>query len=174
MLVVVMCAMTSTAGWAAPTSSGNSADVLELTCTLTSDNTYHPGLQLAPRSIAVTGVRDYGPCVSTTAPGITAGSSSFATTAPLSCLNPGQSQGGTETITWNDNTTTTYAFSQTVADVAGQAVLTRIGTVTAGRFTGNAVLSILTLASLDLLGCLSTSGVTSQSGVGVLEFTSLS
>ncbi|MFI9010007.1 hypothetical protein ACIGNX_22520 [Actinosynnema sp. NPDC053489] len=112
----------------------------------------------------------YSPCVSSD-PTLTAATSGSTFTGPGSCLTlPGFSS-GTSVLTWNNGNTSTFAFNATTAIVGGNVVITRTGTITAGRFAGDTAIRVVTYPAPNPLGCLTT-GVTSRTGVVTLTITS--
>ncbi|MFI2104587.1 hypothetical protein ACH436_14925 [Isoptericola sp. NPDC019693] len=146
------------------------AEVLEATCTGTSTVHYTPGLRLAPRTVDVDGGRQYD-CLSAT---VSSGVSSFALDdVERGCLSAAPSA-HVETITWDDGSSSVLSGTVTVVNAAGTTVVTKTGTVTAGRFLGAAVLQVNTGPTISgLLDCLTTTGLTTITETTVLEITSL-
>jgi hypothetical protein len=60
-----------------------------------------------------------------------------------------------------------------VVTVAGQAVATRTGSITAGKFAGATAVSEVATPSINLLNCFGPPGITSASGYGTIAIVSL-
>jgi hypothetical protein len=150
------------------------AGLLDATCTGTQTATYSPGLLLTPQFVFITASTSYTPCASVSDPAITSahfGPSTFPTT--MSCLDLLSTRSGSTTITWNTGETTTFSYTVTRTNSAGQYVSTYLGTVTAGKFLGDTVSQTFAGVTPNLIGCLAPPGVTSESGAAVLEVTSI-
>lgn len=147
------------------------AGLLDVTCAGTQTATYSPGVLLTPQFVFVTASTSYTTCVSSN-PDITSahfGPATFPTT--LSCLDLLSTRSGSTTITWNTGETTTFSYTVTRTNTAGQYVSTYLGTVTAGKFLGDTVSQTFVGAALNLVGCLAAPGITSESGPALLEIT---
>lgn len=69
------------------------------------------------------------------------------------------------TITWDDSSTTDIEGTGTYTNGLGQSVYTTIGEAV----DGDTFLEVITETTLNLLAC-ATTGVTSQTGLGVVTF----
>jgi hypothetical protein len=78
------------------------------------------------------------------------------------------------TIVWNNSQSSTVTLtSATDVSVFGTEQVTLEGTVTSGEFTGAVVTLVDVYPVLNPLQCLTSQGVTSQSGMVTLEIVSL-
>lgn len=132
------------------------AGALDVTCLPTSSQTasFSPPLTLAPKPTTVTASTQYGPCTSTSVPGLTSGSRSATIPYPaLSCLDLLTSAPLTFTITWNTGQTSTISGSTTVTTAGAALIVTITGNVTAGLFTGDSVVQTITGPSTAVTLC---------------------
>jgi hypothetical protein len=144
----------------------------DVTCAGTATVTISPGLTYTPQTVHYTTNLIYSPCVSSD-PTLTASSSGSTVDFPgASCLMYPFAGSGSFTLSWNNGNTSTFAYNATTTIVAGQVVLTRTGTITAGEFQGDTAIRVVTYPALNPLDCLTT-GVTSQIGVVALSITSV-
>jgi hypothetical protein len=141
----------------------------DLTCTVSSVVTYSPGLRLTTSTQYVTFDVHYGGCTSTTGATVSTADISGSYSAAFSCLTTPQPGDVAFTIPWNDSTTTDVEGTAAYTNVGGQSVYTTVGSAVGGRFNGDTYVEAITEASLDLRTCLTT-GVTSQTGTGVVTF----
>ncbi|MFD9823564.1 hypothetical protein [Streptomyces violascens] len=151
-----------------PLTSTVHAAGVDAQCTGTQHITYSPGLRLLNQTVTTTGSTTYN-CTGQ----VTSGHTSFTATDSRSCLS---AVGGdfTTTITWNDESTSTITGTATVATVAGNTVVTRTGTVTAGRFQGAQVLEVATGPTIaSLTACIMAPGLTSTNEYLTLTITPL-
>ncbi|MFI1013141.1 hypothetical protein [Streptomyces sp. NPDC020965] len=134
--------------------------------------TFSPALTTVPQDVTVTTNNLFGPCTSTSVPGITSGTFSGSFHVPgRSCLTLAGSGSSTSTITWNTGQTSTLSlnYTTTIAGAVYTSVL--IGTVTSGLFAGDTVVSNQTGPATDVLTC--TLGLGTVSGlytVGTITF----
>lgn len=134
--------------------------------------TFSPALTTTPQDVTVTTNNLFGPCTSTTVPGITSGTFSGTFHVPgRSCLTLAGSGSSASTITWNTGQSSTLSlnYTTTIAGAVYTSVLT--GTVTGGLFAGDTVISNQTGPATDVLTC--TLGLGTVSGiytVGTLTF----
>jgi hypothetical protein len=171
LVAVAVLVAASTLGVTGPAHAG----VLDVTCTGNTSTTYNPPLDNTPTDTQLTVTSFFGPCVSTSVPGLTSGSYSVQFTIPsrscVTLLNTGAEE---YTITWNTGQTSTLSINRN-ATLAGPAfVVTHIGIVSSGLFAGDTVLRTATAPSIDLQLCLL--GLGTVSGIfaaDVLELTSL-
>ncbi|HEX4960379.1 MAG TPA: hypothetical protein VF173_06045 [Thermoanaerobaculia bacterium] len=113
-------------------------------------------------------------CTSTD-PAITSGSSVRGRVLPLSCLNLASLFSSTNiyTITWSNGQTSAADGAFTLTSAGGTMIVVAQGTITAGQFTGAAVVLTYTWPAPNPLACLNASGVTQLTGVTTLQITSL-
>lgn len=166
----VVVAVTVAAGLVAVAPAAQAADVELLSCVGTGANTFDPGVTLQLRPVTITSAANYGPCVSSGSPAITSGGYGVVVTGLLSCLAGSVSI--TVTITWNTGETTTVAANGVVVlRPANETVVVYQGTVTAGRFSGAAVVMTAAVVNTTPLQCLTPEGVTSSSGAAAIVIT---
>jgi len=155
-------------GVSASVSSARAAS--STTCTGNSAVSYSPGLTNTWQPVTWTEADTYSSCTSTDT-SLTAGGFSASFMAEASCsdgvsLIPPTSL----TISWNNSLSSTITLTTaTDALVAGTEQVTGVGTVTSGEFTGGAVTIVWLYPVLNPLQCLTSQGVTSQSGTVALE-----
>ncbi|MGW0606850.1 hypothetical protein [Streptomyces sp. NPDC002640] len=157
---------------AADSSAGSATKAQSTLATCLSSHTvnYSPGLLLTPQQVTISASTQYTACLGG---GVSSGSStSNPPPQSLSCLNLGEPASGTETITWNDGTTSTYSYNQTVVDAGAVSTVTRTGSISAGKFAGATAVRVITNPNLEVLDCLAPPGVTSKSGLGDLTILS--
>ncbi|MGB3443479.1 MAG: hypothetical protein WBA97_32485 [Actinophytocola sp.] len=143
---------------------------LDLVCAGTQHITFSPGLTLIPGLKSMTTNTIYAPCVSASAPLVTAGANASAFQAPASCVDLPDIGSGTRTLTWNTGQTSTYNFISTTTHVGGNTVLTRTGAVTAGLFAGDTAVEVIVGPTVNLLNCLAPPGITEKFDVVTLTF----
>jgi hypothetical protein len=134
-----------------------------------------PGADPDPQPVTVSVSTQYGPCTSTSVPGLTAGSRSATISYPSrSCRDLLDSGSGTFTITWNTGQQSTISGNTTASVVGAALVVTVTGNVTAGLFTGDSVISTVTGPATDITLCTAGLGTVSSIYSAVtLEITSL-
>lgn len=143
-----------------------------LSCVGSGANTYQPGVTAQPRVVSITSSANYGPCASTGSPAITSGGYAIVANGLVSCLGGGVSI--TVTITWNTGETTTVAaVGLVVLRPTNEVVVVYQGTVTAGRFTGAAVVMTAALLNTTPAQCFTPEGVTGTSGPAKITITQL-
>jgi hypothetical protein len=162
-VAAVPLALLLTPGTASASDEASSATVV--TCAATNVFNYSPGLLLTTRPVTAAEATSYALCVGG---GVSSGSSGGSSVRTLGCLNLGESNSGSITITWNDGTTSRFTGNQTVVNVAGQAVVVRTGSITEGKFQGATAVQEILAPSLNLLDCVDEPGITSKTGVGTL------
>lgn len=148
-----------------------SAAPFQVVCGGSQTTTYSPGLTNTPQTVQRSGTNIHTPCVSTLPPLTFSGSTSFTSTASLSCLSLTAANTGTDLITWSTGRTSTFAYNRTVTVVQGQTVVTLTGSITAGDFTGATAVETITSVNLDLAACSTPQGITSTYGVSELTIT---
>lgn len=146
--------------------------VIDLVCPAGSiDVVYQPGLTLVSRPTTVTVTILSGPCTSSD-PTLHSGVASASGSGNLSCLTGGGS--GVDVFHWNNGATSTIAFSDIIAArPLGETIGVFNGTVTSGQFAGDTFVGQTDALTLDLLGCLSPGGVTTNSGPFTMTLTDL-
>lgn len=160
------------AGVVAAAPSAHAADVELLSCTGTGTNTYQPGVTAQPRTVSITSSAEYSSCVSSGSPAITSGGYGIVASGLVSCLAGGVSI--TVTIAWDTGETTTVAaVGLVVLRPANEVVVVYQGTVTAGRFTGAAVVMTAALVNATPAQCLTPEGVTGTGGPAAITITQL-
>lgn len=133
-------------------------------CLGTESITYTPGLTTTARDVDLAAQGTVAPCVSVLGPDFAGGQITFDGSGSLSCLAGGNSTGA-GTIAWNGGQESEFTYTGGVSlRPLGVTVLVLTGEVTDGAFEGAGMLTTITLASLDLLACLSPQGVTSTGG----------
>ncbi|GAA3464365.1 hypothetical protein ACFFSW_17860 [Saccharothrix longispora] len=168
--VVVAMSVAFAVATAAP--AAQAVDVELLSCTGSGANTYQPGVTAQPRVVSITSSADYGSCVSSGSPTITSGGYAITANGLVSCLGGGVSI--TVTIAWNTGETTTVAaVGLVVLRPANEVVVVYQGTVTAGQFTGAAVVMTAALLNTTPAQCLTPEGVTGTSGPANITITQL-
>ncbi|MEU1390020.1 MULTISPECIES: hypothetical protein [unclassified Nonomuraea] len=153
-----------------------SAGVLDVTCSPPSSDTaiYDPPLTPTAQSSTLTASTQYGPCLSTSVSGLTAGSRGAQNTSVRSCLDLLGAGTTTFTITWNTGQTSAVSGNRTTTIVGAALVVTITGTVTSGLFAGDSVLQTVTGPSADVLLCTAGLGtVSSIYSTVTLEITSI-
>lgn len=141
------------------------------TCTGSSGVSYSPGLTNTPQTVSWSESDTYS-CTSTDS-SLTAGSSSTNITSfpGASCNGGGILPTTSYTISWNNGQSSTMTMTFTDAIVLGTEQVTGVGTVTSGQFTGGAVAIVWVYPVLNPLLCLTSQGVTSQSGTVAAQIT---
>ncbi|MEJ2851916.1 MULTISPECIES: hypothetical protein [unclassified Saccharothrix] len=168
----VVVAMLAAFGVVAAAPVAQAADTELLSCVGSGANTYQPGVTAQPRVVSITSSADYGSCASTGSPAITSGGFAITANGLVSCLGGGVSI--TVTITWNTGETTTVAaVGLVVLRPANEVVVVYQGTVTAGRFTGAAVVMTAALLNTTPAQCFTPDGVTGTSGPADITITQL-
>ncbi|RZU49458.1 hypothetical protein EV385_1208 [Krasilnikovia cinnamomea] len=152
------------------TASPASAVQQDVTCVGTATETFTPGLTYTPQTITYTTNLIYSPCTSSDATLTSAVSGSTSTVPNSSCNMLPFAGSGSFVLTWNNGNTSTFTFNAVSTIVAGQVVLTRTGTITAGQFQGDTAIRVVTYPTVNPLDCLTT-GVTSQFGAVTLSIT---
>jgi hypothetical protein len=162
-------AVVAVAGVGVSASSAHAAS--STTCTGSSAISYSPGLTNTPQTVTYSETDTWSSCTSTDT-SLTAGSFSANLTAPGASCNGGSlfSPGG-YTISWNNGQSSTMTGTSTDTIIGGTEVITAVGTVTSGEFIGGAVTLVWLYPVLNPLQCLTSQGVTSQSGTLFVQIT---
>ncbi|MET8578925.1 hypothetical protein [Streptomyces sp. NPDC005012] len=146
--------------------------VADMACPVGSQTvSFSPGVTLTPQSVTVTYNVALGVCASLTQPQITSGSSQGTVTVTLDCLDLLSTTTGTQTFHWSDGQSSVLSFTRTVTSANGQTVITLTGPITSGLFTGRIATFTVVEPALDLTACLTSRGLTGQTGVTTLLIT---
>lgn len=166
----MMVACTLLAG---PTAGVARAAVASSTCEGTSVIGYQPGLTETPRLVHYDETDLFSVCASTDST-LTHGVATAAadvigtcTGLPIVLRDPGY------TIAWNNGQTSVVDLVFTDTIVLGTEQVTGTGTVTTGEFAGGNATIIWTYPVLTPVQCLTTGGVTGQTGNLTAQFTHL-
>lgn len=145
--------------------SGVAHAVSSTTCLGSSTISYSPGLTFTPRTVQYSESDTFSNCVSTD-PTLTAGGSLSSVTFPdASCLAPpGIFEDPAYTINWNNGQHSVIDLSFTDVVVGGTEQVTGAGPVISGAFQGGNATIVWAYPVLNPLQCLTSQGVTSQSG----------
>ncbi|GLZ32347.1 hypothetical protein Lesp02_45350 [Lentzea sp. NBRC 105346] len=128
-----------------------SADPVALECVGTKTTQYSPGLKLFPSVQRIEYDAIFSPCAGT-ATGVSAIQSSGVTKV-ASCLSVGESNPGLLQYVWSDGESSFFSYETTVQRPAGQIVVTKTGTITAGRYTGATAVETTTGVTPNVLDC---------------------
>jgi hypothetical protein len=139
--------------------------VSSTTCLGSSSISYSPGLTFTPRTVQYTETDTFSNCVSSD-PTLTAGGSASVITFPdASCLAPpGVFEDPAYTIDWNNGQHSVIDLTFTDVVVGGTEQVTGTGSVISGAFQGGNATIVWLYPVLNPLQCLTSQGVTSQSG----------
>jgi hypothetical protein len=135
-----------------------------VTCTGSTTVHFSPAVTDTAQTVSVSGSDVASACVSLTNPGLTSFVGPFSGTATQSCTTFFGGGSGTETLYWNDGTTSTWAYTNSFSNVNGTKVGTSTGTISAGTLAGASVTQTITFTNLDLTAC-SGSGLSQLSGL---------
>lgn len=109
-------------------------------------------------------------CSVSSDPTLTSGTFGGNSTGTIGCLTGGAS--GTLTFHWNNGHSSTAQITSVVAvRPNGDIVTVSTGTVMSGEFTGDTVVTEVTLLASDQTACLLGGGVSSVSGPTTVTFT---
>jgi hypothetical protein len=171
--VLASFAVLVVAGVSVSASSAHAAS--STTCTGSAAVSYSPGLKNTPQTINWTEA-DTFTCTSTDT-SLTTGSGGLDVTSPgLSCSSsnvvsiPTHETPFEYTISWNNSQSSTMTMTDgDIETILGTEQATLVGTVTSGEFTGAAVTFVAIYPAPNPLACLSSPGLTSQSGTMIVE-----
>lgn len=146
------------------------------TCTGSSTLGYSPGLTFTSQTISVSETDTFSSCTSTDS-SLTSGSF-FSDLHGSRCVvrrcEGRRPAPDVYEISWNNSQSSTIdATAAAVAIVGGNQVFTIVGTVSSGEFTGDDVTVTWVYPLVNLLQCLTSPGVTSQSGTVAVEIIGL-
>jgi hypothetical protein len=160
-------AVLGVAGMSVSAASAHAASTT--TCTGSSAISYSPGLTNTPQTVTYSETDTYSSCTSTDT-SLTAGSSSVnVTLTGASCNGGGVFPATTYTISWNNGQSSTISLTFTDLIILGTEQVTGVGTVTSGELTGGVVTIVWLYPVLNPLQCLTSQGVTSQSGTVIAQ-----
>jgi len=149
------------------------ADVIDLSCPVGGETaTYSPGLTNTPQLTTASVDGAQTTCLIPSDKTIKSATYDFTLQANLSCLDLGLSPFDITYKFNNGKSSTVHYVSNQFVRVGGQTVLTTIRTVISGEFVGDMATRTITLTTLSPQQC-ATSGVTTNTGVVTLQFTSL-
>jgi len=144
------------------------------TCTGTSRITYTPGLTNTPQTVQYDETDTFSTCLSSDP---TLASGQFSVTVDLpgaSCLAlPSLTPNTPYPITWNNGNTSLVDLSFTDVIAEGIEQVTGTGPVTSGEFQGATATIVWLYTVPDPLQCLTSQGVTSQTGTLTAHITGL-
>ncbi|MFE2053029.1 hypothetical protein ACFXAS_31660 [Streptomyces sp. NPDC059459] len=172
-IAVFTAVATSIAVAPAQGAEATQAALAAVNCTGTSSVTYSPAITPQPTTVTATSSQDYLACVVLDGGSITfAEDSTTVTSLTRSCatllgITPNRQQ----SVEWNTGQISQAQVDVTTTQVQSALVVTSIGTVISGPFTGLNYKRVSTYANVDaLLSCQSPQGL-SQLGPGVSNLT---
>ncbi len=144
------------------------------TCLGNSSISYSPGLTFTPQTVQYTETDTFSSCVSTD-PSLTSGTATANATFPsASCLAPpGIFEDPAYTITWNNGQHSVVELTFTDVIIGGTEQVTGTGPVISGEFQGGNATIVWLYPVLNPLQCLTSQGVTSQSGPVTAQITAV-
>jgi hypothetical protein len=148
--------------------------VSSTTCVGNSSISYSPGLTFTPQTVQYSETDTFSACVSTD-PTLTSGTSVSSTTFPgATCLAPpGVFEDPEYTISWNNGQQSVVELTFTDVVIGGTEQVTGTGTVISGAFQGGNATIVWLYPVLNPLQCLTSQGVTNQSGPFTAQVTAL-
>lgn len=146
------------------------------TCTGSAAVSYSPGLTFTKQTVDISETDTYT-CTSTDTSLTSGGWSATISFPGASCASADVSFGpiaGGVTINWNNGQSSTLLPTVVTDDiVGGNEVFTGVGTVSSGEFAGADATATWIYPVLNPLLCLTSPGLTSQSGTVIVEITGL-
>ncbi|GAA2208345.1 hypothetical protein GCM10009850_038030 [Nonomuraea monospora] len=170
-ILAVLCTPALAGAVVAATPTAASATLTLVNCAGTTTVEFSPALTDTTQTVAVSGA-DEGGCVSLTHPGLNAFTAPFSGTATQSCTSFFAGGSGTETLYWNDSTTSAWNYTNSFSNVNGTKVGTSTGTIASGTLAGADVTQTITFVNLNLTAC-STTGLSDISGTSAWTFSDL-
>jgi hypothetical protein len=144
-------------------------------CRGSGQQTYTPGITNSVGNVNVTDRLRIGtfdnPLLPCTGLGVRAsgGRVDLAYPKEVSCTDPFSPASTTSlVITWDTGATSTYTNSSTITQANGQAIVTSTGRMTAGLYSGHAVIGVITYLELsagELLACATPEGLTNSNSL---------
>ncbi|MGV9314563.1 hypothetical protein ACWDR0_20610 [Streptomyces sp. NPDC003691] len=148
-----------------------SASPALVTCTGSTTVAFSPGLTDTEQTVSVSGQDTAVLCLSLTHPQLTSFVAPFSGTATQSCTSLFAGGSGTETLHWNNGTTSTWEYTNSFSNVNGTKVGTSTGPITSGTLAGTEVTQTITFPNLDLSACSAPQGLTGLSGIDTWTLT---
>lgn len=156
------------------------ADVLDVSCIPPSSTTttYEPPLTTTAQQVTVSSNTEFGPCVSATVAGLTAGRRTAVSVRTMSCADLLTSSTVQYDVTWIidgvEGASSTLLVNTVTTIVGGVAQQTQTGTVVDGLFEGDSVLRTSQAPATQIALCTAGLGqVSSFYTVGTLTITSI-
>lgn len=151
--------------------SATSADTSLLSCPLGTQNThYTPGLTQATRPTSFRSDGVVGACVDLSGHGIAGAAYTITGQGTAGCLESNLAP--TTVINWSNGQSSTTKGTLTIqAKPNGTSVVITQSKVVSGEFVGSTVTQTIVLTSVDLLACLTPTGLTDTSGPVTLTLT---
>lgn len=149
--------------------------LVAVVCVGSDTTNYDPGLRDFSQTVDTYGTDEGHSCTGLgKISGLNSFTASFTGHYTASCISPIQSGSGTEVLTWNDSTTSTWSWSSTVAtNSAGQLVGTYDGLITAGRYAGANLNNTDIEPNTNVTACFSSPGLTQTTGTATWTFTDI-
>ncbi|MGV9314181.1 hypothetical protein ACWDR0_18670 [Streptomyces sp. NPDC003691] len=148
-----------------------SASPALVTCVGSTTVAFSPGLTNTEQTVSVSGQDTANLCVSLTHPQLTSFVAPFSGTATQSCTSLFAGGSGTETLHWNNGTTSTWEYTNSFSNVNGTKVGTSTGPITSGTLAGAEVTQTITFPNTDLSACSTPSGLTGLTGLDTWTLT---
>ncbi|MFD7233864.1 hypothetical protein ACFWAT_00970 [Streptomyces syringium] len=168
---IVVAAALLGAATVTPAARATESSTVLVACAGSVAATYAPGLTYAPQPTAI---RSHAVAKCPVSVGSTLTSATFggSSTGTLSCL--AGSASGTLTLHWDNGKSSTASITS-IASLRpnGNMVTVSTGAITAGTFTGAAVVTEVTLLASSVSACLTPKGLTSASGPTTVTVTRL-
>lgn len=135
---------------------------VEQVCTGTWTVTYNPPITNTLQTVSAVLTADFPHCTDPEAP---SASYSQAFTDTVSCATLLNTGSAAHTFVWGNPAAkpSTFAYSWTVSDIGGQAVITSTGLITSGKYTADSAEQISVLVTPNALQC-AFSGVAKLTG----------
>ncbi|WP_030398118.1 hypothetical protein [Kitasatospora purpeofusca] len=149
--------------------------LVAVVCVGSDTTNYDPGLRTFSQTVDTYGTDEGHSCTGVgRISGLNSFTASFTGHYTASCVSPIQAGSGTEVLTWNDGTTSTWSWSSTVAtNSAGQLVGTYDGPITAGRYSGANLNNTDVEPNTNVTACFSAPGLTQTTGTATWTFTDI-
>jgi hypothetical protein len=145
-----------------PPAAAHAVTAGRLACAGSQTVTYAPGLTDQSGDVTVHGETTLDRCVSTTDPGVTAGTSDFSATGTFSCTSGGYT--GLRRVAWNNGRKSTLSFTSEVSVQQGVSVETIRGSVVSGQFTGQRWNATFTMFTTKPFACGTPRGLATTTG----------
>jgi hypothetical protein len=170
----------TTAPASASTEASAGAQVLvQVTCTGREDVTYSPGITNTPALVTITTSAQYVPCLHINGLNVTTmsgeASSQSQTMAACTEVELPDGESTTSVIEWSNGQTSTWEYTTTTQNVAGNYVTVGIGQITDGLYEGALAQRELVLPGLveALQACATPQGMTGVSGAFTFTITGI-